>query len=82
MAVRPCKRCGRPVERQGPAYCSMPCWTTAAARRRAVAAARSRARRAAVAEAAGTTVDTEGGWIVTRVWINGRLHSEQREPVA
>lgn len=77
-----CKNCGRPVDRAGPAYCSDPCWHTAAARRRPIAAARSRARRAAISTAANTTIDTEGAEIVTRVWVNGRLQSEEREPVA
>lgn len=82
MAARACKTCGRPVERQGPAYCGLACWEKAAARRRPVAAARSRARRAAVNAAANTTIQTEGAEIVTRIWVNGQLQSEQREPVA
>jgi hypothetical protein len=80
--TRACKVCGQPVERRGPAYCSGPCWDKAAARRRGVAAGRSRARRAAISTAANTTIDTEAAEIVTRVWVNGRLQSEDREPVA
>lgn len=79
---RPCRTCGRPVERQGPAYCSGPCWDKAAGRRRGVAASRARARRAAISTAANTTIDSEGAWIVTRVWVNGQVQSETREPVA
>lgn len=79
---RPCRTCGRPVERPGPAYCSPPCWDKAAARRRRVAAGRARARRRAISTAANTTIDTEGAWIITRVWVNGHVQSETREPVA
>lgn len=77
-----CKHCGGPVHRAGPAYCSDRCWQAAGEIRRRVAAARSRARRAAISTAANTTIDTEGAWIVTRVWRDGELQSEQREPVA
>jgi hypothetical protein len=81
--MRVCKNCGGPVNYTGGlAYCSTTCWDKAARRRRPLAAARSRARRAAIAANASTTIDTEGDWIVTRVWRDGRLQSEGREPVA
>lgn len=81
MAGRHCKNCGAIVEDPGPAYCNDACWDTAAARRRPIAAARSRARRTA-AQAANTTISTDGAVIVTRVWVNGQVFSEQREPIA
>jgi hypothetical protein len=82
MTGRRCKHCGRPVQNQGPAYCSRSCLQSAGEGRRRAAVARSRARRAETSTAANTTIDTEGAWIVTRVWVGGQLQSEQREPVA
>lgn len=82
MRTRPCKGCRRPIHRDGPAYCSDTCWDTQAARRRVEAAGRSRSRRTATSRAANTTIDTEGAYVVTRVWVNGLLHSEDRQPVA
>lgn len=82
MGRRACKTCGRPVHNAGPAYCSGRCWQAAGERRRRAASARSRARRAETSAAANTTIDTEGAWIVTRVWVGGQLHTETREPVA